>query len=252
MVYANGTDEKVVGTEALKKYLTEPEMVRSIILPKTQTVIAPKEGFTAGFSASNAPEEGPASSFIGNVSTGFRYFQPETFKHPIQDTVLPQTLYPQRLQPEIQVFANGKRGKTDVNLLMDIYSNSWLNTEGYFGKNMLNCGLTYDNHTLSFGDFFETGSETAMSGRQMTGIKYTGYYWDMGGGLRRMEYVLAAGESEIPRDSGHHDLRQYNVEVDSGMSMRQQLTYVMATTLRPTRNTTFSAEGIIARDVATR
>jgi hypothetical protein len=32
------------------------------------------------------------------------------------------------------------------------------------------------------------------------------------------------------------------------MSMRQQLTYVMATTLRPSRNTTFSAEGIIARD----
>jgi hypothetical protein len=248
MVFANGSDEKVVGSEALKKYLTEPEMVRSIILPKTQTAIAPKEGFNAGFSASSAPEEGPVSSFIGNVSAGFRYFQPETFKHPIQDTILPQTIYPKGLQPEVQVFANGKRGKTDVNLLMDIYSNSWLSTEGYFGKNMLNLGLTYDNHTLSFGDFFETGSETAMSGRQMTGIKYTGYYWDMGGGLRRMEYVLAAGESEIPRDSGHHDLRQYNIEVDSGMSMRQQLTYVMATTLRPTRNTTFSAQGIIARD----
>jgi hypothetical protein len=248
MVYANGSDEKVVGSEALKKYLTEPETVRSIVLPKTQTVIAEKENWSPGFSASSAVEEGPASSFIGNVTAGFRYFQPETFKHPVQDTVVSQTLYPQGLQPEVQVFANGKRGKTDVNLLMDIYSNSWLNTEGYFGKNMLNLGLTYDNHTLSFGDFFETGSETAMSGRQMTGIKYTGYYWDMGRGLRRMEYRLAAGESEIPRDWGHHDLRQYNVEVDSGMSMRQQLTYVMATTLRPTLNTTFSAEGIIARD----
>jgi hypothetical protein len=248
MVYANGTDEKVVGSEALKKYLTEPETVRSIVVPKTQAAVVGKENWSAGFSASGALEDGPASSFIGTVTAGFRYFQPETFKHPIQDTVVPQTLYPEGLQPEVQIFANGKRGKTDVNLLMDIYSNSWLATEGYFGKNMLNLGLTYDNHTLSFGDFFESGSETAMSGRQMTGIKYTGYYWDMGGGLRRMEYRLAAGESEIPRDSGHHDLRQYNVEVDSGMSMRQQLTYVMATTLRPTRNSTFAAEGIIARD----
>lgn len=248
MVYANVSDETVVGREALKKYVTEPEAVRSIVLTGTPTVITEQENWRPGFSASSAMEEGPLSSFIGNVTAGFHYFQPETFKHPIQDTVVSQTRYPRGLQPEVQVFANGKRGKTDVNLLMDIYSNSWLSTEGYFGKNMLNLGLTYDNHTLSFGDFFETGSETAMSGRQLTGIKYTGYYWDMGGGLRRMEYRLAAGESEIPRDAGHHDLRQYNVEVDSGMSMRQQLTYVMATTLRPTRNTTFSAEGIIARD----
>jgi hypothetical protein len=208
-----------------------------------------QKGFNAGFSAASG-SEGPSSSFIGNVTAGFRYFKPESFRHPKQDTVLPQTLYPEGLQPEVQVFANGKRGKTDVNLLMDIYSNSWLSTEGYFGKNMLNLGLTYDNHTLSFGDYFESGSETSMSGRQMTGIKYTGYYWDMGGGMRRMEYRLAAGESEIPRDVRHHDLRQYNITVDSGMSMRQQLTYIMATTLRPTRNSTFSAEGIIARDQA--
>jgi hypothetical protein len=35
MVYANGSDETVVGSEALKKYLTEPETVRSIVLPGT-------------------------------------------------------------------------------------------------------------------------------------------------------------------------------------------------------------------------
>jgi hypothetical protein len=247
MVFNNGMDEKIVGREALHGYLKQPEAVRSIVLPKTQTTTPEKEGFTAGFNTA-AAQEGPASSFIGTVTAGFRYFQPETQRHPVTDTVLPQTLYPTELQPEVQVFANGKRGATDINLLMDLYSNSWLYTEGYFGKNTLNLGLTYDNHTLSFGDFFESGSETSMSGRQMTGIKYTGYYWDMGGGMRRMEYRLAAGESEMPRDSGRHDLRQYNIKVDSGMSMRQQLTYVMAATLRPSRNSTFSAQGIIARD----
>jgi hypothetical protein len=247
MVYANGTDEKIVSAAEVRKYLKEPETVRSIVLPKTAAAIAAQKGFAAGFSAMSQQEEA-TSSFIGNVTAGFRYFSPTTNKHPVQDTIFPQTLYADGLQPEIQVFASGKRGNTDVNLLMDVYANQWLSTEGYMGKNMLNLGLTYDNHTLSFGDFFESGSETSLSGRQMTGIKYTGYYWDMGGGLKRMEYKLAAGESEVPKDSGHHDLNQYNVKVDSGMSMRQQITYIMGTTLRPTRASTFTAQGIIARD----
>ncbi|MBN1129142.1 MAG: right-handed parallel beta-helix repeat-containing protein [Chitinispirillaceae bacterium] len=247
MVFNNGLDEKIVDAKVLRGFLKEPETVRSIALPITEAATGAKEGFNPGFNAVSA-EDRQAPSFIGTVTTGFRFFQPEPFRHPLSDTVFSQTLYPTDLQPEIQVFANGKRGNTDVNLLMDLYSNSWLNTEGYFGKNMLNLGLSYDNHTLSFGDFFESGSETSVSGRQMTGIKYTGYYWDMGGGMRRMEYRLAAGESEMPRDSGRHDLRQYNITVDSGMSMRQQLTYVMATTLRPSPNSTFSAQGIIARD----
>jgi len=249
MIFANVIDEKIVTAEDVRRYLKEPEKVHSIVLPRTQAAVAAKEGFSPGFTAASVSEE-QASSFIGNVTAGFRYMEPVSRRHPIQDTVYPQTLYPDGLQPEVQLFTSGKRGKTDVNLIMDIYSNQWLSSENSFGKNLFNLGLTYDNHTLSFGDFSESGSETSINGRQMTGIKYTGYYWDMGGGMRRMEYRLAAGESEVPKDSGHHDLSQYNVKVDSGMSMRQQITYIMATTLRPTRNTTFSAEGIIARDQA--
>lgn len=247
MVYANAVDEKIMPAAELQDLLKEPEPVHSVVLPTIRKTVAVSRGFKPGFEATSASNE-PVASFIGNVTAGFRYFDPVSYKHPVQDTFFRQTLYPTGMQPEVQVFASGKRGKTDINLLMDIYSNPWLSTEGSLGKNTLNLGMTYDNHSLSFGDFFEGGSETSISGRQMTGIKYTGYYWDMGGGMQRMEYKLAAGESEVPKDSGHHDLNQYNVKVDSGMSMRQQVTYIMATTLRPTRTTTFSAEGVISRD----
>jgi hypothetical protein len=247
MIFSNVQDEKITAAGEILTFLKEPEAVRSVVLPKTQTTIAENQGFTPGFAAASLSSEG-ASSFIGNVTAGARYFDPAAKPHQVQDTVFPQTLYPSGFQPELQLFASGKRGATDINLLMDIYSNPWLSTEGYFGKNMVNLSLNHERHSLIIGDFFESGSETSIGGRQMSGVKYTGRAGTMGGGLSRIEYKLAAGESEAPKDWGHHDLNQYNVIVDSGMSIRQQLTYILSTTIRPTRNSTFQAEGIIARD----
>jgi len=52
----------------------------------------------------------------------------------VQDTVFPQTLYATGLQPEIQVFASGKRGNTDVNLLMDVYANQCSPPKGTWAR----------------------------------------------------------------------------------------------------------------------
>ncbi len=222
-----------------------------------------------------------SASFIGNVTTGFSYYQPLSLKHPVRnrtveyttvqvtpdssvidstvsyrDTTIYQNRYPGEqsdrfyagLQPELQVFASGKNGGTDVNLLMDLYGNQWLSTNGYIHKNIFNLSLDFKNNNLSFGDFYESGSEISMSGRQMTGIRYTGSYWDMGAGNGRFEFRLAAGETEISKDVGDHELNIYNVVVDSSSAARQQVTYVLAGLVRPTKNSHFSVRGIISRD----
>jgi len=45
MVYANGIDEKITSAAEVRKFLREPETVRSIVLPKTGTVVAAQKGF---------------------------------------------------------------------------------------------------------------------------------------------------------------------------------------------------------------
>ena len=41
-----------------------------------------------------------------------------------------------------------------------------------------------------------------------------------------MTYLLAAGETETSKDSGEHEITIYNENADSGMSVRQQRTYI--------------------------
>ena len=246
-VYGNIFDLKVTDNQTFRNLIKTPEDLQSISLPKSSSAITVREGFTPGFSALNVEQE-PSTSFIGNVTTGFTYFSPESFKHPIEDTIRKQTHYPDGFQPEVQLFTSGKRGATDINLLVDLYGNQWLAPQGYFAKNMVNLSMSYDHQSLVFGDFFENGSETSISGRQITGLKYSGSYWNMGGGNQRMEFKLAAGETELPKDSGAHEINIYNESVDSGMSVRQQITYLATLNVKPTQNSSFSAKGIIARD----
>lgn len=277
MVYANGIDVTVVPADSLTMMVKEPLPVVSVVVPVGGTPTKTASDFKSGFSALNTPQE-PTVSFIGNVTFGVTWYNPETNPHPIDidtsysyirrsdstmDTIQKisnvvnyQTKYPgeesskqfRGFQPEMQFFANGKRGETDINLLMDLYSNQWLSTANYFGKNMFNLTMNYTDHSLVLGDFLESGSETSITGRQITGIRYTGKKFDMGRGEKRFEFNLAAGETEIAKDSGDHEIFVYNQSVDTGMSKRQQITYITEALFKPTRTSSIGAKGIIAHD----
>ncbi|HEX2956853.1 MAG TPA: right-handed parallel beta-helix repeat-containing protein [Chitinispirillaceae bacterium] len=257
MVFSNGQDLKIVNPEELKSVLKDPQMVKSIAMAKATRQQPVDNSFKPGFSALNAPQESDVS-FIGNVTTGFSYFLPHTRHHPKDDSIRYQQKYIGEqsdqwfsgLQPEIQLFGNGKRGSVDVNLLIDMFGNDWLSTNHYLGKNMFNLSLSYDPHTAVIGDFFESGTETSISGRQMTGLKYTGSFFKMGGGMDRIEVKLAAGESEIPKDVGQRELNIVSDTVDTGMSIRQQITYIASATIRPEKNSSIIIKGIIAHDQA--
>ncbi|MBN1308532.1 MAG: right-handed parallel beta-helix repeat-containing protein [Chitinispirillaceae bacterium] len=277
MVYANTIDVSIASSGEMKKLLKEPQPVRSIVLPKTSAAAAPPADFKAGFSALNMPQE-PTASFIGNVTTGVTWYGPRSTPHPkdrdtaetfsqkddgtidtvrsIQSTMHRQSKYPGEqsekwyggIQPELQFFANGRRRNADINLLMDLYGNQWLSTNNYLGKNMFNISMNYAHQSLVIGDFFESTSETSIPGRQMTGVRYSGKYLEMGRGEKRLEFKLAAGETEIAKDSGDHEIFVYNQTVDTGMSKRQQITYLAELNFKPTRLSSLAARGIILHD----
>ena len=277
MVYANVLDMKVIPAGEMKSLLKEPQPVAAIVVPRTADTAEVGSDFSPGFSAMNLPQE-PTASFIGNVTTGFTWYTPHSIVHPydrdttesyvagstgstdtvqnIERVMRRQTRYPGEqsdkfysgIQPELQFFANGRRGNADINLLMDLYSNQWLSTADYVGKNIFNLSMNYEQQSVVIGDFFESGSETSIPGRQLTGIKYSGKYMEMGRGEKRLEFKLAAGETEMAKDSGDHEIFVYNQSVDTGMSRRQQITYIAEASFRPTRLATVGARGIIAHD----
>ncbi len=257
MVFSNGMDLKIINFGEMNAVLKDPQVVKSIAIAKSTKLQSVDNNFKPGFSASSAPQE-PDVSFIGNVTTGFSYFLPHTTRHPLDDSIRYQQKYIGEqsdqwfsgLQPEIQLFGNGKRGAVDVNLLIDMFGNDWLSTNNYLGKNMFNLSLSYNPHTAVIGDFFESGTETSVSGRQMTGLKYTGSFFKMGGGMDRVEVKLAAGESEIPKDVGQRELNIISDTVDTGMSIRQQITYIATATIRPQKNSSIIVKGVIAHDQA--
>jgi predicted porin len=249
MVYGNDLDNKIMIKQDMDKLLKPPEAVKSVVLPKAKTEIAAKEDFKSGFAAQKAPVE-QTVSFMGNVTGGFKMYLP----HSMVDS-LPQTHYPgvegdyiSGLQPEFQVFTSGRRKAADINLLMDLYGNEWIQQPLHLKKNTVNLSMNYLDQHLVVGDYFESGSETSISGRKFTGVKYSGEFLPMGKGEKRIEFKLAGGETEIPKDSGEHDPSLYNSIVDSGMSMRQQITYVAQVSAKPTFYSQVNVKGIIARD----
>lgn len=269
MVFNNYNDIRVVTNVEFAKVTKEPQNVHMVTLPQKKVSTLKNSSFPYGFSALSVPRE-LNSSFIGNVISGFTVYKPTSLQHPLdKDSVgefpyqyIPvtrkQTKYPGEqtdawyggIQPELQVFANGKRGSADINLIMDVYGNDWLSTSNYFDKNIFNLTMSYSQKTLTFGDFYENGSETSIPGRQMTGLKFTGGFLEMGDGVKRIDLKLSAGETEIPKDSGDHELNIFNVKVDTGQSIRQQISYLASLTYRPLSNAVISAKGIIARDQA--
>jgi Periplasmic copper-binding protein (NosD) len=264
MVFNNYNDVKIVNNDEIDRIVMSETMQKRI----NETDLKSKLSQT-GFSALSIPRE-PNSSFIGNVVSGFTLYKPQSVNHPRDmDSVsgtpgvyVPvmrkQTRYLGEqsehwyggLQPELQLFINGKRGAADVNMILDLYGNEWLSTSNYVRKNIFNLSMNYAQQSLIIGDFYENGSETSISGRAMTGMKYSGGFLEMGGGVKRIGFGLCAGESEIPKDSGDHELNIFNSIVDSSQSVRQQITYVAAVTVKPLTNTTVSLKGIIARDQA--
>ena len=255
MVYENSTDLKVVTEATLEKLLKAPASVKSIALPKVETSSVTAPGFKSGFSALQTPRE-PVASFIGNVTVGANVFMPTSAPHPKDDTVRLQTKYlgeqstsiTGKIQPDIQVFASGRSSDADVNLLMDFYGNEWLQTPLNMRKNMFNLSMNYSEHSIVLGDFFENSSETSISSRKITGVRYVGELFEMGRGTKRLQLRAVAGESQISKDSGSHELDLYNSVVDSAMSIRQQFTYVAGMTIRPTLLSTVNIKGVIAKD----
>ena len=260
MVYKNSVDLTLVTPEQMAKILKPPEEVKSIVLPTTKAEIQVSSNFKPGFSALKAPREAMAS-FIGNVSLGFKYFYPESHHHPydkdtIADTLLiyKQNKYPgehgdkfsDKFQPELVFFAQGKRGLLDVNINGDLLVNTWL--DNYVRANLFTLSTSYGDQHFILGDYYENISETSVSGRKMRGMKYTGKFLPMGRGEKRMEFKLAAGETERKKDLGDHELELFNDTVDTGASIRQQLTYVANLSYKPVYNVTISARGLISHD----
>lgn len=248
MNYGNGLDIKIAGNDEIEKMLKPPEAVKSVALPKAASTIRTRDDFAPGFSAVKAQREA-TTSFIGNVTAGMVYFAP----HSTGDS-LKQNHYPgedsvalgkiDNLQPEMQLFASGKKGETDVNLLLDVYGNEWTG----FRRNNTNLTMNYSDQSLVLGDFYENSSETSISGRKLTGMKFDGNFWEMGRGTKRLAVKAAFGQSELPKQYGDHELDLYNTPVDSGMSVRQQMTYEAGLSFKPTFNSTIGARGLIAHD----
>ncbi|MDD5672517.1 MAG: right-handed parallel beta-helix repeat-containing protein, partial [Chitinivibrionales bacterium] len=255
MVFGNGLDFKIVSLGEIQKMLKPPEGVKSVALPKSEAPLVLKGGFKEGFSAVQTPRE-PQGNFIGNVTTGFTYFAPTSHPNPKDDTLRLQTRYLGEqskgvlagLQPELQLFTSGRRGDADINLLMDYYGNEWLNAPTHLRKNTFNLSVNYQDQTAVFGDFYENSSETSISNRKITGLKYAANFIEMGRGVKKVEVRAVAGETQIPKDSGSHEVDLYNTKVDSGMALRQQLTYLIGVTVKPNAISSVSVRSIIARD----
>jgi hypothetical protein len=251
MVWNNVVDTKVVTGAQMREMLTPPQDVTTVILPSMpKPAPAVNTRFEPGFSALEAPRE-PTASVIGNIEVGTRYFSPTAVRNTRDDSLIQQSRYPDGLQPEMTIFLQGKRGDADVNFNADLFRNDWVTSNpAGIRKNMFALGMKYADQALLFGDFFESASETSLLGRKMTGLRYAGNFWDMGRGVKRMEFKLAAGETEIPKDSGDHEVDQYNRTVAAGLSIRQQLTYLAQLSFKPTLFSTISVRGIISHDQA--
>jgi hypothetical protein len=249
MVYGNGLDAVTLPESQMANLVKQPEIVKSVVLPRTATPVGIKESLQPGFSAVEAEHE-QSVSFMGNVTAGFRYFYPTSV-----DDSLRQTRYPGEtgtrisgLQPELQIFTSGRRKSADINLLMDVYGNQWIDQPLHMRKNSFNLSANYQEQHVVVGDFFESGSETSVSGRKFTGIRYGGSFLPMGKGDKRISLKLAGGETEIPKDVGRRELDLYSDTVDTGMSLRQQISYVAGVSVKPTLNSAINVMGLISRD----
>lgn len=278
MVFNNIIDFKLVTPNEMEQILKPPQAVKSLALPNTETAIRTSGNFQPGFSALRAPRESYAS-FIGNVTGGLKYFRPVSSPHPKNDTIYPQTKYSGEIydkypkekyvgysvdsngvvtdpyattypgyQPELVIFAQGKRGLLDVNLNTDLYYNQWIENGLHLHADLFTMSINYADISFVLGDFYENSSETSIYSRKLRGMKLTGNFWDMGRGTDRIEFKLAAGESERKKDIGEHEVEIFGDTVDTGFSVRQQLTYVADLAIKPTHNATISFRGLISHD----
>jgi hypothetical protein len=250
MIYKNGEDLKIVTPDEMEKILKPPEDVKSIALPTAPKNITTSNNFQPGFSALKAPREATAS-FIGNISAGFSFFYPESKNSQnIQTKYLGEHSdeWYSKFQPEIIVFAQGKRGLLDINLNSDFHLNTWIDNPTHIYTNLLTLSMNYGNQHVTFGDFYENASEISISGRKMRGIKYSGSFWKMDRGMNRMEFKLSAGQTEKKKDIGDHEPEIFSDTVDTGSSARQQITYVADLSFKPTHNSRIGIRGLIYND----
>jgi hypothetical protein len=273
MVYKNGTDILQVDTAALRTHLTPPQRVASISIPSSRQEVLTPDDFTPGFSATTQQRR-TQTSYMGNVTVGMEYFDPQSFSQQIEavtyddstgapryyfkDTLIEQTRYigehggsvVDQVQPSLQVFANGRSGDANVNLMADVYGNSWLDRQGNMRARNLRLSFDYGDHKIYAGDYMLSEDELTFFGTSVTGLRYRGAYGEMGKGHKRFRLDCGAGETVVAKDSGQHDADLINTVIDSGMSQRQQMSYYGMLAYKPHYDVTLSGGAVIARDQA--
>ncbi|MBN1980716.1 MAG: right-handed parallel beta-helix repeat-containing protein [Chitinivibrionales bacterium] len=262
MVYNNSTDFRIATSDELEKIFAKSDAVRSLLVEKNTPVAVASSGFTPGFSAHRLSKES-STSFIGSVSTGMHLYSPHSHHHPvdIDSTTGSHFLYRQKkylgefnshwyskVQPELQVFAQGKNGPVDLSINSDFYANDWISTATHMRTNALTMAFNYENQSCVLGDFYENFSENSMASRRLRGFKYTNAFLPMGRGMNKIELHAAAGQSEEKKDVGDHIVDVFGDTVNSGSTVRQQLTYVVHATVKPTHTSSIALRGIFAHD----
>jgi hypothetical protein len=143
MVFDNSLDIKTVTSQEMITLLKPPESVKSIVLPKSQTEVKVSNDFKSGFSAMQAEKE-QTTSILGNVTVGVKYFSPTSTPNPRNDSLIPQTRYLGEqssdwysgIQPEMNLFLQGKNAGADITFNADLYGNDWLSTQAKLKKNL--------------------------------------------------------------------------------------------------------------------
>ncbi len=261
MVFDNNRDIKIVPKGQLEEFIKPPQEVKSVSLPEEKTTVTLPDDFSGGFRAVKR-DMYEQTSFIGNIEFGARYFNPDSRSHPRDtstgggDTVYTQTRYPGEhgdkwydgMQPEISVFAQGKRGIMDIDLNTEVYGNTWIDNEVRMKPELLSLNINIGNQNLKIGDFYENISELSMAGRKASGFRAGGTFGNMGRGTKRFEYILAGGQTEVPQDTGDNEEDIFGSVIDSGSSERQQLTYIASLSGKIIPSLEIQARGIIAHD----
>ncbi len=270
MVYHNGQDIRKVPSVKLKEHLTPPQRIASLTIPTSSQQIETPDNFTPGFLAQKN-RQNTRTAFMGNITTGIGYFDPRSFSQQITtiaydtagtardttiDTTISQTQYIgeqsesilDRFQPHLQLFANGRRKNSNVNIMADIYGNTWV--PGNIRARNLRLTFDYGDHKIYAGDYMLSESELTFFGRSFTGLRYHGAFMEMGKGDKRFEADVGIGETQVSKDSGDHDRTLVNTIIDSGMSQRQQMSYYGLLRYKPHYDVTVEGGCIAARDQA--
>lgn len=219
-VYKNSENVKIDTTGNFEKIFKRPAQVSSLVFARSEQQKASKKKFQSGFSADEAPREA-AIQMVGNITGSFLYYAPTSFG----PDSLKQNKYISGPQPEMQVFATGRKFGMDLNILVDGHFNEWLQgtNPGGIKGNLVSMKLNSKNHETVLGDFYQGGSDISVSSRKVFGAKYTGNFVDMGRGGKKFKFLALGGETERALAVGDHNPDVPNDTIKDGLAVRQQV-----------------------------